>query len=247
MEIKGNISASGHFSLDDNGGLSVTGDATFSGSASVGGTGSLSVAGTTSTSGSGTVFGGTGSCTGCTTSGGSSLPIELLSFNLISNEKAVEIKWVTRTQTNNNFFTIEKSKDGEHFVEVTKVEGADNSTEILNYSTFDNNPYQGVSYYRLKQTDFNGKYTRFKMVPITFNLQQIASVYPNPNNGNFMVETNNDLTQNLQVFDVTGKVVLSQQINSKSYVDCSSLNEGVYNISIGNDNNITNKRLVIVR
>ncbi|HTA62414.1 MAG TPA: T9SS type A sorting domain-containing protein [Bacteroidia bacterium] len=247
MEINGNVSASGHFSLDDNGGLAVSGNASFSGSAAVSGTGSLAVAGTTSTSGSGTVFGGTGSCTGCTMGNGDPLPISLLSFDAIATEKTVDLKWTTVTQTNNSYFTIEKSKDGQNFAEVARVQGAGTSTQELTYSTIDDMPSEGVSYYRLKQTDFNGKYTVFKIVPVTFNLKPVVRVYPNPANDNFSIETNDITTQSMQVFDVAGKVVLSQQISNKAHIDVSALDEGIYTLTLSNDYAVVNKKIVIIR
>ncbi len=74
-----------------------------------------------------------------------------------------------------------------------------------------------------------------------------VNIYPNPNNGNFIIETNSTAKQTIQIYDVTGKLVLSQTINGKTNIDASSLNEGVYNISIQNSDFRINKRLVIVR
>ena len=87
----------------------------------------------------------------------------------------------------------------------------------------------------------------------TTGINMIASrndelnIYPNPNNGSFVIETNNTTTKTLQVYDVNGKLVLTQTINGKTTVDASSLNEGVYNISLLSNEGVVNKRLVIVR
>jgi hypothetical protein len=72
------------------------------------------------------------------------------------------------------------------------------------------------------------------------------SIYPNPNTGSFVVETNNT-KQFMQVYDVTGKVVLSKTITEKTTIDACSLNEGVYNVSLTSNKGVVNKRLVIVR
>jgi len=79
----------------------------------------------------------------------------------------------------------------------------------------------------------------------TINDKQI-SIYPNPNNGSFVIETNNT-KQLMQVYDVTGKVVLSKTITEKTTIDAGSLNEGVYNVSLTSNKSVINKRLVIVR
>ena len=79
----------------------------------------------------------------------------------------------------------------------------------------------------------------------TINDKQI-SIYPNPNNGSFVVETNNT-KQFMQVYDVTGKVVLSKTITEKTTIDAGGLSDGVYNVSLTSNKGVVNKRLVIVR
>jgi hypothetical protein len=71
------------------------------------------------------------------------------------------------------------------------------------------------------------------------------NLYPNPNNGNFTIETAEK--QTVQIFDINGRIVLTQTISGKTNIDVSSLNEGIYNISFINEELILNKRLVIVR
>jgi len=83
-------------------------------------------------------------------------------------------------------------------------------------------------------------------------IEQIAnnnelSIYPNPNNGSFAIEASSATKQIMQVYDVNGKLVLSQIINGKTNIDAGSLNEGVYNISLQSSEGVVNKRLVIVR
>ena len=88
----------------------------------------------------------------------SPLPIELLSFNAVLENRIVKLTWKTASETNNDFFTLEKSKDGISWESFKTVDGAGSSSSILNYEDYDQNPYSGVSYYRLKQTDFNGAF-----------------------------------------------------------------------------------------
>jgi len=74
-----------------------------------------------------------------------------------------------------------------------------------------------------------------------------VTIYPNPSNGKFVIEANATTKQTIQIYDINGKVVLSQVIHDKTNIDISGLNEGVYNISIGSNEGIINKRLVIVK
>ncbi|HXD93528.1 MAG TPA: SBBP repeat-containing protein [Bacteroidia bacterium] len=78
------------------------------------------------------------------------------------------------------------------------------------------------------------------------NASQV-NIYPNPNKGNFTIETTATEKQTVQVFDVNGKLVFSQTINGNINVDASNLAEGVYNVSIMGNEGVVNKRLVIVK
>ena len=74
-----------------------------------------------------------------------------------------------------------------------------------------------------------------------------VNIYPNPNKGNFTIETSATEKQTVQVFDVNGKLVFNQAINGSINVDASNLAEGVYNVSIMGNTGVVNKRLVIVK
>ncbi len=85
------------------------------------------------------------------------------------------------------------------------------------------------------------------------NNNEHVNIYPNPNNGSFVIEPSPSLTLPqgkgtlMQVYDVNGKLVLSQTINGKTSIDASALNEGVYNISLQSNKGVVNKRVVIVK
>ena len=104
-----------------------------------------------------------------------------------------------------------------------------------------NNYYIDSIYVRVDSTQNTTSINQIKDI----NYQ--VKIYPNPNNGSFVIEPNNATKQTVQVYDVSGKMVLSQIINGKTSIDASSLNEGVYNISLQNNEGVVNKRLVIVR
>lgn len=94
------------------------------------------------------------------------LPIELVSFIGKINGKNNELNWETATEINNDFFTIEKTNDGTTFEIVGIQNGAGNSTSYLNYSLMDYDVRNSINYYRLKQTDFDGKFTFSELISI---------------------------------------------------------------------------------
>ena len=117
------------------------------------------------------------------------MPIELISFEASVNGQAVDIYWTTATEINNDFFTIERSTNGKQFEELIFADGAGNSTSELDYMEKDYDPHGGISYYRLKQTDFDGTYSYSQIVAVKRmenNTKQML-IYPNPafSNGDF--------------------------------------------------------------
>jgi hypothetical protein len=113
------------------------------------------------------------------------LPVELLSFDAKADPgKEVDVSWSTASETNCDYYSIEHSKDGIAFEFLTRVKGAGNSTSILNYKTIDPHPYTGTSYYRLIQTDFNGKSKTFSPVSVNFEGDKTFAIFPNPNAAN---------------------------------------------------------------
>jgi hypothetical protein len=108
------------------------------------------------------------------------LPIELINFDAVSDAQVVHASWTTLSEINNDYFTLERSKDGIHFETVKIVDGAGNSNRKLDYSDIDQDPYDGLSYYRLMQTDYDGSFTYSEKIAVIFGNMDFPIVYPNP-------------------------------------------------------------------
>jgi hypothetical protein len=78
-------------------------------------------------------------------------------------------------------------------------------------------------------------------------IQSLTDIYPNPSNGNFTIETAETETQLVQVFDMTGRLVLSQNLDGKATVNAAELVDGIYNVKITGSNTNVNKRMVIAK
>jgi hypothetical protein len=81
------------------------------------------------------------------------LPISLINFKGEANLNENKLSWSTATETNNDYFTLERSIDGMNFNEVAVIDGAGTSNSTLNYNYADRNFDRTINYYRLKQTD----------------------------------------------------------------------------------------------
>lgn len=116
------------------------------------------------------------------TSTSNPLPVELISFTAKKVENTVVLEWETKSEINNDYFTVERSDNCLNFESLMTVNGAGNSITTLNYSAIDYNPLREVSYYRLKQTDFDGNEKNSQIIAINNSPEENGqvTVYPNP-------------------------------------------------------------------
>ncbi|MBK7964162.1 MAG: T9SS type A sorting domain-containing protein [Bacteroidetes bacterium] len=162
-------------------------------------------------------------------SAANSLPAELISFSAVKEGNAALLKWATASEKNNDYFTVEKSQNNYDFVEVGRVNGYGNSSTKREYQFIDDNPFNGTSYYRLRQTDFNGAFEIFRPVMLNFEGAldefKISSVGPNP----FV----NELRVNLfSPADVNADIIIYNSIGNTSYRQQVALNTGSNGIDI---------------
>lgn len=110
------------------------------------------------------------------------LPIELTSFTAMASGGVVELNWVTESELNNDFFTVERMNGESLFEPLEVVNGNGTVNSRHSYTAYDRNPKNGDNYYRLKQTDFDGTSTYSKVVTVKVNEAESLNVYPNPVN-----------------------------------------------------------------
>jgi hypothetical protein len=171
----------------------------------------------------------------------SPLPIELLSFSAQIVDEYVQLNWVTASEINNNYFTVERSKDGISFEEVLQIKGAKNSNTVLYYSAMDDKPYEGTSYYRLKQIDMNGKFVYENVVAVDFEKLFSATMYPNPFNTSLtmMINDTAQITHcTVCIYNAIGEEVMNTVINKQLTVfETTNLPSGVYFYNMLNNTN----------
>ena len=161
------------------------------------------------------------------------LPIQLISFTARPEGKKVRLDWETATEKNNDFFTIERSADGNLFTEVTIVKGAGDSNTILKYQAWDENPLNGISYYRLKQTDYDGKFSYSNVVSVNMNSAgmaqlEIQNITPNPFTNNFEINYSAETTSDVEfeLINLQGKRVFKEKINAESGYNSYTFEKG---------------------
>jgi hypothetical protein len=122
-----------------------------------------------------------------------SLPIELLYFNATLVGQEVKLDWSTATEVNNDFFRIEKSRNGNDWLTVGTLPGKGNSQVKSDYVYFDQTPYSGYSYYRLIQTDFDKRSSTSEVVRVLNDTESKWVISPNPSSGAFVISSSEEL------------------------------------------------------
>ena len=183
------------------------------------------------------------------------LPIELVRFMGQCEGDEISISWTTWTETNNDFFTVERSLNGTDFEMVDIIEGAGNSNQPLSYEVKDPMPFTGTSYYRLKDTDFSGKSTYSEVIAVTcgdagndFNVVNAYAV----DNTDVVVEftANDNENYNIMLYDAAGKRALdfsgmAVDGMNKVRLPAGDLAHGIYIINLNNNIKNFSKRVLL--
>jgi Secretion system C-terminal sorting domain len=174
----------------------------------------------------------------------SPLPVTLVSFNAYLSGNKVNLKWETAVETQNDYFTVLRSKDGLQWETVKRVAGKGNSGLSTFYETSDENPLNGQSYYKLENTDFDGHSYFSPVVMINNGAASVqVSLYPNPAYSTFRITRSDLEPYTVKIFNSTGQLmqIVSNAVSAKS-VDVSGFPTGVYFVQIlvlGNSQTIT--------
>ena len=164
----------------------------------------------------------------------SGLPVELLKFvATVTPQRTVDLDWITKSESENDYFTIERSQDAENWEEIAIIDGAGNSSATLEYEYEDMDPYYGISYYRLKQTDFNGEYSYSEIQSVVISDGNPVP-YPNPASNEIWIDLAGLKPANVKLLDASGREVeiFLNTSGSSTGVDVSELPPGVYFLAI---------------
>jgi hypothetical protein len=184
------------------------------------------------------------------------LPLELLAFEAeLNKRRQVDLKWTTASETNNNFFTVERSKDLYNIESIFNVKGTGNSPVVNVYTEMDRSPYCGTSYYRLKQTDYNENfsYSGWRTINNTSeDVFDILSTYfhssANECKVTFTVPENGDVKLNL--FNPIGENIFSKKIaagkgvNTFTFTKNQEFSPGMYHLIMIYRNEMKSSKLM---
>lgn len=160
------------------------------------------------------------------------LPVILVSFEGKSENNQTKLTWKTAEETNNKGFEIERSADARTFEKIGFVDGSGDTKENQSYHFTDLSPL-AISYYRLKQLDYDGKFEYSKIIRVKGD-QVVFKIYPNPAQDNLMV-SGIDGEQDLHFLNSAGRVVMATKVTTGKPVSIRSLKPGLYTIKVGSE------------
>lgn len=180
----------------------------------------------------------------------SNLPIELGHFAAQLDDEEVNVDWSTISQRDNDYFTVERSSDGNKFESIGEVKGAGTSVQTMNYDFTDSDPMHGLSYYRLRQTDFNGDTETYNAVAVKYIVAvdevTIEKAFPNPFRDHFTVQYTMSAETEVTVALVNsnGRQIFSDDVfsnkgaNEYNFTSTSDLHAGTYILNIIHDGKV---------
>ena len=172
------------------------------------------------------------------------LPVTLVNFKGHNYKTGNKLVWTTKTEVNNDYFIIQRSKDAKNFTDIGIVDGNGNSNIENNYEFIDDASLSGINYYRLKQIDFNGDYEHSRIIVLKSINNIDVAIYPNPSSENlfFDLSESSDEVLTVQYTNMLGSTITesistNQGENTYQVKEFKNLKSGIYMIKIINSNN----------
>ncbi len=180
------------------------------------------------------------------------LPIELVNFNATLMNSWVKLTWSTLSELNNDHFVIERTKDGVDFETVSLIKGNGTSSQTHNYQSIDFSPFQGKSYYRLNQVDFDGHNHYSELIEITVNRTSYdITPVPNPvvdKSTIFIPSDFNDGDIIVEIYSLQGSLISSKHLSGASSVELlrSEMPTGVYLVRISSGSQVASAKFIVL-
>jgi len=185
------------------------------------------------------------------------LPVQLISFtadiqSANNSNFSVGCNWTTATEVNSSHFIVERSSNGSSFIPIGYVLSNESSTVEQHYSFVDKTPVKGISYYRLKLVDKDGKFTYSRIVAVAINqTETLFTIYPNPvkDEATMAIFMNKKQAAVYSIYDYAGRKLVSNAISMNEglntlTVPLTSLPAGIYIIKLQGENVVKERRFI---
>ncbi|HEY5966782.1 MAG TPA: T9SS type A sorting domain-containing protein [Chitinophagaceae bacterium] len=166
------------------------------------------------------------------------LPVSLRSFTAARNHSTVVLKWETVTEENSRGFYIERNPGNNVWQTlgfVSSKANRGNSSSLLNYEYSDINDAKGITQYRLRQVDFDGKHAYSPIRAVRAGNQKGKTiVYPNPSNDGRVnvVFADVNTIRDVSLMDMNGRVMKQWKGVANNNIQIDNLTAGFYTIRV---------------
>lgn len=178
------------------------------------------------------------------------LPVELTEFSAICSSDYYTIKWQTASESNNDYFVLQRSVDLKSWDEISIISGRGNTSSISDYQIFDAELSNNVVYYRLIQTDFDGTETFLQTIAVKpcLEIDSKVDVYPNPSSGSIAVNCYSEMSDFMMcIYNNNGAEVKRIESVFGQNINISELKDGIYSYKIIFSNTVLTGKLEILR
>jgi endonuclease/exonuclease/phosphatase family metal-dependent hydrolase len=178
----------------------------------------------------------------------SAMPVTWLKFWGLKKNKTIELNWETASEQQNYMFEVEKSSNAKSFERIGSLKGNGTSTQNNQYQFTDEQPFRDISYYRIKQIDFDGTFSYSKTIAvINSDLVEENSnltIYPNPVKDQFKIQFLDGTTaEEVQIYTVFGQLIEIEK--NKQTIDISGLSAAPYLLQIRKNDGQLFRKLII--
>jgi hypothetical protein len=173
-------------------------------------------------------------------------PMQLESFTVTKMDNTVLLQWSTYTEINTDRFIIERSTDSINYMAIGSVPASGYSNTIKQYKFTDEHPATGINYYRIKQTDFNGKFSHSPIRSISVNDNFTITIKPNPvTQGVLFIKSTANCTR-IELREVTGRLVKAVSVNGmQTQLPVHGVAKGIYFVTVVTDNGSVVKKVLV--
>lgn len=161
--------------------------------------------------------------------------------------QTVQLNWTTSLEINSDYFIVEKSNDNIHFTAIDSVAAINTGRFMINYKSKDNNPSQGINFYRLKMVDILGNYKYSQLVVIRLTNSTVPLIFPNPATNDVNILQGTDAIQTVSIYDLSGRLMMRNNNDNKNTlinIKLYNLARSVYIVEIKTVNNTYRNKLL---
>lgn len=176
------------------------------------------------------------------------LPVKMVTFTAECIDKDVHLSWLTASEVNNQYFSVEKSNNAKEWQEIGIVDGNGNTSKMSGYYYIDHGSEIYSSFYRLKQFDYDGRYSYSNVINIRNCGDEIpgVNVFPNPTSEKLYITFNNDKDNFISssLYNPSGKLIF-HSTSQESTFDFSDTKNGIYILQLHMQSGIFIKKITV--